>query len=158
VDKAVGNHEGEGELTVCKGAPTISTMSDKWKTEGRFSNDFERTKMQRVSIVTLDSLVSLYGCPVFCKIDVEGFEEFVLRGLTKPIPLVSFEFTREFLDDAKKCMNHLLSIGKVEFNCALGETMRFLLPNWVTSEELYAKLGLVQFALLWGDIYAKFLK
>src|SRR5207302_5639177 len=149
VDKAVGDHEGEGELAICEDASTISTMSDKWRTEGRFSKDFDWTKTQRVAIVTLDRLISLYGRPVFCKIDVEGFERPVLRGLTKPIPFISFEFTREFLDDAKKCMTHLRSIGRVEFNCAIGETMSLLFPNWVTSEELYATLESNRDNFLW---------
>ncbi|HTD47946.1 MAG TPA: FkbM family methyltransferase [bacterium] len=157
VDNALGDHEGEGELAVCEGASTISTMSEKWKTQGRFAKESEWTRTQRVPITTLDTLVLRYGCPAFCKIDVEGFEEPALRGMTKPIPCLSFEFSKEFLGEARKCVDHLLSIGRAEFNCALGETMRFVFPTWVTSGELHAKLESMRDDLLWGDIYAKFL-
>jgi len=33
-----------------------------------------------------------YGLPHFCKIDVEGFEEQALAGLSRPLPVLSFEF------------------------------------------------------------------
>jgi len=156
VGKALGELEGEGELMMSEEAPTISTMSSKWKNEGRFSKDHKWTKTQKVPITTLDALILSYGLPKFCKIDVEGFEEPVLKGLTKPMPVISFEFTREFFDDAKKCINHLLSIGQVKFNCSLGESMKFLFQKWVTPDELYEKIDQLEDERLWGDIYAKF--
>ncbi len=157
VDQAVGDMEGCGELALCEDAPIISTMSDKWKNQGRFARDHVWGGTQKISISTLDVLISRYGLPVFCKIDVEGFEEPVLRGLTQPIPFISFEFTREFFDDAKKCIDHLISIGSVTFNCSIGESMNLLFPIWVTPHELYQKLDSLDDPLLWGDIYAKFL-
>jgi FkbM family methyltransferase len=157
VGKAVGECEGYGELMICKEAPTISTMSTKWKNKGRFSN-YKWTKAQnKVPVTTLDALILSYGLPKFCKIDVEGFEESVLKGLTKSIPFISFEFTTEFFDDAKKCINHIQSIGRVEFNCTLGESWRFLFSKWVAPDELYEKIAELDNKLLWGDVYARFL-
>ena len=155
VGKATGDHEGYAEILICEDEPTISTMSNKWKTDGRFSKVYKWTKTQQVPITTLDSLIQLYGLPTFCKIDVEGFEESVLKGLTKPIRFISFEFTREFFDDAKKCINHLLSISQVEFNCSLGESMEFIFSTWVTPDRLYKKLASLEDRYLWGDIYVK---
>jgi len=158
VGKAVGECEGYGELMTCVEAPTISTMSSKWKNEGRFSKDYKWTKTKnKVPITTLDALILSYGLPKFCKIDVEGFEESVLKGLTKPIPFISFEFTREFFDDAKKCINRLQSMDRVEFNCTLDESWKFLFSKWVAPDELYEKIAELDNKLLWGDIYARFL-
>ncbi len=154
--KAVGEHDGYGELAICDEASVISTMSFKWMSEGRFSRDHKWTRTQRVPMITLDNLITLYGPPRFCKIDVEGYEQFVLKGLTKPIRFLSFEFHREFLGDAEKCMNHLRSLGHVEFNCSIGESMDLMFPSWVTSEKLYSELGSTGDELLWGDIYASF--
>jgi len=156
VGKAVGEKEGYGELAVCESANTISTLSDKWRNAGRFSRDYKWTKTQTVPITTLDSLISLYGQPTFCKIDVEGFEPFVLKGLSKPIHFISFEFTREFFDDAKECINYLLSIGEIKVNCSLGASWEFLFPWWVEPDELYNKLESTKDELLQGDIYIKF--
>lgn len=157
VDKAVGCCEGYGELAICEAEHTISTMSDKWIDEGRFSKHYRWTERKQVPITTIDTLISLYGRPAFCKIDVEGFEEQVLRGLTRPISLISFEFTREFFDDAKNCINYLLSIGRFKFNCSLGESMNLLSTDWVEPDELYEKVDSLDDEFLWGDVYAKLL-
>jgi len=44
-------------------------------------------------MVTLDAAtIETFGKPFYCKIDVEGWELDVLKGLSQPIPLISFEF------------------------------------------------------------------
>jgi FkbM family methyltransferase len=156
INKGLAEKEGYLTLHISENATTISTMSDKWITEGRFSNDFRWTKTQLVPVTTLDCLVKTYGTPKFCKIDVEGYEYQILRGLSKPIPYISFEFTREFFEDAKKCINHLLSINQAKFNCSIGESYQFLFPFWTTPEELYDQIDSIEEKLLWGDIYVNF--
>ncbi|MCK9364556.1 MAG: FkbM family methyltransferase [Syntrophales bacterium] len=47
VDAAVGESEGTGELAVCEDEPTISTMSDKWRTKGRFAGNNQWGKKSR---------------------------------------------------------------------------------------------------------------
>jgi len=154
VNKGLSDKEGELNLYICEDANTISTFSDNWKT-GRFSN-YKWNKSRLCSVTTLDNLIKKFGLPVFCKIDVEGFEFKVLKGLSQPIPYISFEFTREFYNDAKSCITHLLSLGHVRFDCSLGDSHNMFLKSWVTPEELYRRLDLVDNNLLWGDIYAKF--
>lgn len=156
INKGLAEKEGYLKLHICENATTISTMSDKWVKNGRFSTDYKWTKTQLVPVTTLDDLIKEYGLPKFCKIGVEGFEYPVLKGLTKPIPYISFEFTREFFDDSKKCITHLLSIGRAEFNCSIGESYQLLFPSWITPKELYNKLDSFDENLLWGDIYVKF--
>lgn len=157
VGKAVSDKEGFAELAVCESANTISTMSKKWKNEGRFSKDFKWTNTQKVQTTTLDNLITQYGIPNFCKIDVEGFELSVLKGLSKPdIPYISFEFTKEFFSDTEECINYLLTLGHVEFNCSIGESLEMLLPNWASSKELFNEIYSLKDNLLWGDIYVKF--
>jgi FkbM family methyltransferase len=156
VPKALSEKEGTAILSICEESPILSTMSDKWQHEGRFSQEFNWSTTQEVPTTTLDSLIEEYGSPVFCKIDVEGFEETVLKGLTKPINFVSFEFTYEFLEDAVKCIDRLTSLGPVKFNFSIGEKMKLYLHDWVTPEELLTKLRSLNNQRLWGDIYAKY--
>jgi len=155
VNKGLGEEEGYLPLHISE-TSVISTMSDKWMREGRFSNKYNWSETQLVSITTLDKLILKYGLPKFCKIDVEGFEYPVLKGLTKPIPFISFEFTKEFFDDAQKCIDHLLSIGHAEFNFSIAESHKLYYSKWVTQEELYEALSSFDDDLLWGDIYVKF--
>jgi FkbM family methyltransferase len=157
LNKGIADKNGQMELHICEDSNEISTMSEKWMNKGRFARDYEWTKTQIVEVITLDDLINQYGMPKFCKIDVEGFEYPVLKGLTQKIPYLSFEFTREFFDDSKKCIDHLLSIGSAEFNCSIGESYKLLLPSWVAPEELYEKLNRRKGKYLWGDIYCKFI-
>ncbi|XZN96694.1 MAG: FkbM family methyltransferase [Microcoleus sp.] len=154
VNKGLGEQAGTMQLSVCSDANYISTFSQKWKT-GRFSN-YDWNQTVTVEITTLDEMIKLWGCPKFCKIDVEGFEYQVLKGLSRPIPYISFEFAIEFIEDTKNCINHLKSLGYKVFNIAKGEDSNFLFPEWVADSDLFNYLESANEALLWGDIYAKF--
>lgn len=154
INKGLGEEEGYLQLHISE-TSVISTMSDKWMKEGRFSK-YNYPEIQLVPITTLDKLILQYGLPRFCKIDVEGFEYHVLKGLTKPIPFMSFEFTREFFDDSKKCIEYLLSIGNAEFNFSIAESYKLYYSKWVTKEELYEGINSLEDDHLWGDIYVKF--
>jgi hypothetical protein len=57
----------------------------------RFKGE-EWNETEQVVIDTLDNLIAKYGLPKFIKIDVEGFELDVLKGLTNPVPIISFEY------------------------------------------------------------------
>jgi FkbM family methyltransferase len=156
IEKAVGDCEGYAKLLICEDASTISTLSDRWKTSGRFSEDFEWNKTQSVPVTTLDKSIETYGLPKFCKIDVEGFEVSVLRGLTQPIPFLSFEFNVELIQEAEECVRSLQRIATVEFNYSIGESMELVFPTWVSGEKLFENLSQTSDRLLWGDVYAKF--
>lgn len=152
----VSNKKGFAKLLVCKDEPAIATLSTTYYKTGRFSKDFTYEKTERIPVTTLDTLIKKFGVPKFCKIDVEGAEEQVLQGLTKPIPYLSFEFHKEFLSAAKKCMRHLTSLGKANFNCSLGDSMKFLFPAWVNDKKLFQKLESLDNQYLQGDIYVRF--
>lgn len=151
VNKGVSNIQGTLTLSICDSANTISTFSDKWK-QGRFNNySWGRTKL--VQVTTLDDLIDQYGVPAFCKIDVEGFELKVLEGLSKPIKFISFEFTKEFLEEALLCMGKIASLGNATFNCARHGSLMF--DDWLPKEKLYSKLLEITDDNLSGDIYAR---
>ena len=137
VPKGLSDSQGYVELFICEDGPWISTMSEQYKKESRFSNSSQWNRKETVSVTTLDKLIAEYGIPDFCKIDVEGFEENVLRGLTKTIPCLSFEYSQEFSDLARRCMDLLLSIGNYEFNFSEGESMEMLFYEMINSEQLF---------------------
>jgi FkbM family methyltransferase len=144
---------GALELSICSQANTLSTFSEEWKT-GRFVK-YKWDKVVRVPVTTLDEVIRQHGEPAYCKIDVEGFEMPVLRGLTRPVPLLSFEFTREFMGRARECVNHLRLIGFQRFNFILGENRPFACQGWLDGGALFDRLGQIADTELWGDIYAQ---
>ena len=153
VDKGLGNRCGQMQLYICSNANTISTFSDEWKT-GRFSS-YLWDKTITVEVTTLDKAIETYGRPRYCKIDVEGYEFEVLKGLSQIVPFLSFEFTKEFLENARRCVAHLEILGYKQFNLALEEKPEFVFEKWGTPEILFRLLEDSDSSLLWGDIYAK---
>lgn len=79
------------------------------------SNRHPKQKIVKTTIqtTTLDALIERYGKPKYIKIDVEGFEEKVLSGLSSKVDLISFEFVNGFTDKAIECINIL----KKKFGC-----------------------------------------
>jgi len=156
VNKALGDSSGESEIMVSTRDHALSTMTPRWTTDGRFATQAVWDARQHVTVVTLDSLLRQHGVPRFCKIDVEGFELYVLKGLTQRIPVISFEVTSDFLVDAQQCLDRLAALGSVVFNFSWGESMQLMLPTWVRSDELLRNIDMSDKAL-WGDVCAKFL-
>lgn len=160
VQKALGEKEGEAEIMISN-ASTISSLSKEWinsvKTSGRFSH-YKWDKSVVVAVTTLDKLIEECGKPVFCKIDVEGFEFEVLKGLHKAVNTISFEFTPEFIEPAINSIKHLSDIGKYQLNYSIGEVMRLTLPRWVEYEEMRTILAELQTKNIWGDVYARLTK
>ena len=154
VSKGLATQPGNRSLSICGSAGTISTFSEKWKT-GRFST-YTWEPAVDVPVTTLDALIQEFGAPNFCKIDVEGFEYEVLRGLSTPISSLAFEFTREFIDDARLCIEYLGSLGCADFNYALGETPSLVLSSWTDGNTVFESMEQNTDELLWGDIYVRF--
>jgi FkbM family methyltransferase len=156
---ALGEKPGEAEMFISK-VSTLSTLSQEWidstKKSGRFEHcDWE--EKQKVKISTLDKIIEEHGKPSFIKIDVEGFELEVLKGLTQPVGVVSIEFAAEFLDKTLDCINHLASIGEIELNISEGETMEMSYAKWLSLEEMISTLrGYEGNFEYFGDVYIRF--
>jgi hypothetical protein len=140
------------EMLVCESFDKLSTFAEHW-TRGRFAGKDWNKKIP-VVVTTLDRMIEEYGMPQYCKIDVEGFEYSVLRGLTKAVPYISFEFTYEFVDNAQLCLAHLKNLGYRKFNLAIGESDSFAFSEWVSSDQVMKFIRNSADQTLWGEIYA----
>lgn len=78
--------------------------------------------VEGVPVVTLDSLIEAYGLPRFCKIDVEGFEIEVLRGLSHPLPALSFEVHAFDTSKTGACIARLDDLGDYGYLYSRGES------------------------------------
>lgn len=157
VRKALGSSAGQAEMLISN-AHTISSLSPDWvrsvTESGRFA-EYEWNRKETVLIDTLDNLMAQYGCPAFVKIDVEGFEDQVVSGLSTPVGALSMEFCPEFMESTLRCIGHLCRIGDFRFQISLDESMEFALPKWVTAEEIRRALSEVP-STAFGDLYARF--
>jgi len=157
--QAVGDEPGVADLAVSHATPTVSTMADDWRQRiGEANPGFRDVRWEsRVSVpvVTLDDLISRYGDPVFCKIDVEGFEARVLAGLSRPIKALSVEFVAGALEVATACVQRLQELGDYEFNVIPGEGREFALEDWCDGHTLLQWLQAGAGGVPSGDIYAR---
>jgi len=165
IHQAVSDFEGEEEIMISN-SHVVSSMSQEWinslKASDMFfvsTSAFRWQKSVKVKVTTLDKLIQEYGKPAFCKIDVEGYEYKVLKGLTKSVGTISFEFTptKEFINSAMDIVKHLETVAEVNFNYSLGESMTLALKEWVNAEAILKILPtLSQKTSFCGDIYARF--
>lgn len=138
VETAVSDHAGYMNLNICDQADTIATLSDRLQTKGRFhKRGFKWSHQHEVRVTTLDNLISVFGAPHFCKIDVEAHESEALLGLSNQIPYISFEFLEEFIDLAKFCLQRITQIQPSLCNYSLGESGEFASDLWCYPEELF---------------------
>jgi FkbM family methyltransferase len=128
---ALGSARAKGKFYVREEPWTSGFIAD-WHPGVRVEDVVE------VEIVTLDDLIDKYGVPQYCKIDVEGYETEVLRGLTRPISLISFEYhtgpVRELKSEresAVTCLNYLSTFGNLSINVTNGQHRPFLFNEWV---------------------------
>src|SRR4051812_1546561 len=154
---AVGRTVGQTCLLINADNPTVSTASSAFVGAARDAPGWEDQRwMTSVSVpmTTLDALIGRHGIPAFIKIDVEGFEEEALRGLSRPVKALSFEFTTIQRPVALACIARCAALGYTRFNAALGESQSFVNGDWVDGEDIARWLAGLPHAANSGDIYA----
>ncbi len=152
---ALGESSGEGSILLCSQLSALSTMAESSLSKGRFAKELKGAMPQAVPIQTLEAMVKKYGKPDFCKIDVEGYEIQVIRGLMSSVPLLSLEVNIEFLPEIKQCVEILGGRGLASFNFSIGENNSLIFSKWLSSQEIIEFLESQTDPLFWGDIYAR---
>jgi len=157
VSMGLGAEEGTRTFYLAND-PTLSSFSEEWIGEvkkERFQ-DFRWDRPVAMRLTTLDRLIGEHGLPAFIKIDVEGYENEVLKGLTQPVRMISFEYTvPELTARVTECLELIERHHPgARCNYSIGESMEFAMNRWldipamkeVVSGEEFIRSG-------FGDVY-----
>jgi len=141
-NKALSDIVSEQTFLIHHAGSAFNTLSNKWKETlekdnmEKWNEKIKFSKQEIIQATTLDSLIEKYGRPGFIKIDVEGYEEHVLKGLSQPVPFLSFEgLFPDGYAELNNCLDRIDSLDdSATYNIAAHE--KLLLPGFINRERL----------------------
>jgi FkbM family methyltransferase len=151
VGKAVSDKSTLETMWIDGPGSAVNTLSQKWATTLKANRarqtyrhcglDFARHKI--IETTTVEQLISAHGVPIFIKIDVEGYELNVIRGLQRPVPYLSFEVNLpEFRSEGLQCVEILGRLAAAGiFNYAIDCEQGLALERWLSADEFLHVLG-----------------
>ena len=156
---AVGRSEGVARMALSGAHPTVSTLAGSWRSRMQGGNpSFRRVRWDDavdVRVTTMDALISEFGMPRFCKIDVEGHEAEVLAGLGRPVEALSVEFVSGGLEVGLACVDRLEALAPYRYNAVLGEGRRFHFDAWLGPDAVRRWVEEGAGGAPSGDLYAR---
>lgn len=112
----------------------LSTMEKSWLTDSSMPYNGKEFRTINVNTCTMDWLVEQFGKPDLIKIDVEGAEWAVLRGMTKHSGKIALEWTMETMGKHNEQLQYLKSIGYTKFK------LQFIEHHLVEPEDAWQKI------------------
>ena len=145
---ALGRTIGIAQLRIALDRDDVSTLSDQWaeNTNAHWQDAIP------VQVRTLDSIANCYGIPKYVKVDAEGYDAEVLRGMSFRPQIVSFEFLSRDLKIARACIELL---PEWSFNFVIEERSQFELSQWVDGDEILTAISALSENIVYGDVFAR---
>jgi len=107
-----------------------------------------------VQVTTLDEAIAEFGAPSFCRIDVEGYEPEVLKGLSTPIAALSLEYQLDRISSVTACLDALAALGHYEINLtAYGSGI--LAREWIGLRQFRDAFPACAQTIAYGDLFAR---
>jgi FkbM family methyltransferase len=148
VPKAVSDRSSVERMWIDTPGSAKNTLNRKWAEtlradESRFGQKLSFDQWREVSTVSIQELIAEHGNPFFIKIDVEGHELQVLRGMQRPVPYLSFEVNLpDFRDEGIQCVQILDCLDQSgTFNYTADCGAGLALSTWLVADEFSALLN-----------------
>ncbi len=130
---AIGANEGEAQMYLHHKGSAFNTVNEKFKNIAehdeleRWNEKIQYQEKVQVKMTTLNSLIQKHGHPFFIKIDVEGYEMQVIKGLSRTVPFISIEcLLPDFFEELQQTFLLLLRLDpQASFNIAVEEQLIF---------------------------------
>lgn len=145
VGKAVSDKSTIETMWIDGAGSAVNTLSQKWAETLKANKDkfehehcgLEFAQRKAIETTTLEELILTHGLPFFVKIDVEGYERNVIKGLKHPVAFLSFEVNLpEFRQEGIECVRLLSGLGgDGEFNYATDLDRGLALEKWLGAQE-----------------------
>jgi FkbM family methyltransferase len=159
---AVGAQEGSAMIYPASDiGMTMSTLSRLFvEVSKRNGSKWDESAAFNVPVVTLDSLIRKFGMPDYIKIDVEGYDLEVLRGLSHAVAMLSVEFNTQagLIEIAEECVKRIDSMGPYQFNYHVEAPGQAALQfgQWVSGAVMrYTLRHDLSRTAVFGDIFAR---
>lgn len=156
--RAISHQKGTQEFKLAN-VDTISTLSNDWVENSRFTGNYFWNQSIIVETITLSDAIREYGIPDYVKIDTEGYEYEILTNFHELLPntLFSFEWAEEQKEKIEKILQHLSGLGYNNFGFTEGDPVMF--DNQISWSN-YENFKLIETLdsnrkALWGMIYFK---
>jgi FkbM family methyltransferase len=145
VGKAVSDRSAVETMWIDGAGSAVNTLSQKWADALKANRDkfehehcgLEFAQHKAVETTTLEELILTHGLPFFVKIDVEGHEAKVIKGLKHPVAFLSFEINLpEFRQEGLECVRQLDGLAADgQFNYATSLQRGMALEKWLGAPE-----------------------
>ncbi len=131
---ALGGQVGTGTLFIKEAGSAYNTTNKKER-DWLVLEGTQGIREATVAVSTLDNMIEKYGAPDFLKIDVEGDELRVFKGLSHSIAVICFEANLpRFREETLSIVNAFSSNPAARFNLRYENTFIFSSPK--TAEEI----------------------
>lgn len=148
VDQAVSDEATVKTIFIDEPGSAKNTLSQKWveilrADDTRFGHALGFPNCREITTITIEQLVVAHGNPFFIKIDVEGHELNVLRGMKRPVPFLSFEVNLpEFRAEGLECVEYLANLAETgKFNYVVDNRIGLAMLDWLDAGEFSRLLG-----------------
>ena len=144
VSKAAGDKPGKNSFYTLGDNSCLNTLSKKWvdrlgdDSNPKFEQPLKLNNSYEVDVTTLDELIGEFRLPDYIKLDVEGFEENALKGLSPRVDYISLEANLpEFREESIRCIQLIDGLGEnARFTYSFSEGLKGVLPEYINATQM----------------------